>query len=363
VTAVLNLATTAPTRAFPAASISVSLVDDDCEAEWDRFVDAAPTASIYHRYAWRRVVCSLFSHEAFYLAVRDADRAIVGVLPLIRLKSWLFGDFLVSLPYFNYGGLLVQSAEIGERLLRSAIDLAERVGAAHMELRHCENVSTELVARTDKVAMLRRLPASGAALWKELPGKLRSQIKRPLREGADCVIGGAELLDEFYRVFAENMRDLGTPVYPREFFAAILAAFPTATAIAVVRLEGGPVAAGFLMEHRNVTEIPWASSLRRVNRLGVNMFMYWNVLERAVARGSNVFDFGRSTLDSGTFLFKRQWGAEPLQLHWHYWLRAGREPPHLNPSNPKYRLAVAAWRRLPLPVANWLGPRLVKNLP
>jgi serine/alanine adding enzyme len=359
----LNHNTTSLARASSAARISVSLVDDDSEAEWDRFVEAAPAATIYHRYAWRRVVCSLFSHEAFYLAVHDTNRAIVGVLPLIRLKSWLFGDFLVSLPYFNYGGLLVRSPEIGERLLDSAIELAQRVGASHMELRHSENVSTDLVARTDKVAMLRRLPATGAELWKELPGKLRAQIKRPLREGAECVIGGPELLDDFYRVFAQNMRDLGTPVYPQEFFAAILRAFPSATAIAVVRLAGTPVATGLLMEHRNVMEIPWASSLRGVNPLGVNMLMYWNVLERAVARGCTVFDFGRSTVNSGTFLFKRQWGAEPLQLHWHYWLRAGREPPHLNPSNPKYRLAVAGWRRLPLWFANWLGPHLVKNLP
>jgi serine/alanine adding enzyme len=343
--------------------VSVSLVDEASACDWDSFVESTPTASVYHRYAWRQLVCSLFAHEAFYFAARDLNRTIVGVLPLIRLKSLLFGDLLVSLPYFNYGGLVAQSTRIAEELLSGAVALAQRIGVAHIELRHNRALSVGLMERTDKVAMLRRLPGTGEALWKELPGKLRSQIKRPLREGASCVIGGAELLDEFYRVFAENMRDLGTPVYPRGFFAAILAALPAAAAVAVIRLDGAPVAAGFLIEHRNVTEIPWASSLRRANRLGVNMLLYWNVLERAVSRGSTVFDFGRSTLDGGTFQFKRQWGAEPLQLHWHYWLRAGTDLPRLNPSNPKYRLAVALWRRLPLPVANWLGPHLVKNLP
>ena len=159
------------------------------------------------------------------------------------------------------------------------------------------------------------------------------------------------------------MRDLGTPVYPTALLSRDLADAPRAHAHRVVRLKDAPVAAALLIAHRDTTEIPWASSLRRVNGLGVNMYPYWSVLEFAVQAGHAVFDFGRSTLDSGTYRFKKQWGAEPLQLHWHYWLKGGGEPPRLNPSNPKYRLAVAAWRKLPLPVANWLGPHLVKNLP
>jgi FemAB-related protein (PEP-CTERM system-associated) len=206
------------------------------------------------------------------------------------------------------------------------------------------------------------LPESAETLHRQLPSKLRSQIKRPLREGAACVSGGRELLDEFYRVFARNMRDLGTPVYPKRFFSAILEQFPHARLL-VVRLANAPVASGMVIGHRDTLEIPWASSLRSANALGVNMLLYWEALSCACAQGYRRFDFGRSTPDSGTYRFKRQWGAQPLQLYWHYWLRNRTEPPRLNPSNPRYRLAVSAWQHLPLPLANVLGPLIVRYLP
>jgi serine/alanine adding enzyme len=344
-------------------SDSVALIAGPAAAaEWDRYVDSAPQATAYHRHAWRDVVRSVFGHESYYLAARDAAGAIDGVLPLVRLKSLMFGDFMVSLPYFNYGGVLAESPSVRQRLLEAAAALGQRLGVSHLELRHRSDESNAWPERTDKVTMLLRLPATSEALAKSLTSKLRSQIKRPLREGAVCVFGREELLDEFYAVFAENMRDLGTPVYPKRFFATMLASIGETT-LAVVRLAGQPVAAAFLVEFRQTMEIPWASSLRRVNNVGVNMCLYWNVLEHAVSKGCTVFDFGRSTLDSGTFRFKQQWGAEPLQLHWHYWLRDGGEPPKINPANPKYRAAVAMWRRLPLGIANWIGPHLVRNLP
>jgi len=159
------------------------------------------------------------------------------------------------------------------------------------------------------------------------------------------------------------MRDLGTPVYPRSLFAAALSEFPQETRIFVVRHAGGPAAAGFVLGNRGTLEIPWASSLRRFNALGVNMLLYWAVLEYACAAGYRRFDFGRSTVDSGTYRFKRQWGAQPEQLHWHYWMRDGGAPPVLNHSNPKFKLAVSAWQRLPLSVANRIGPLVARNLP
>jgi serine/alanine adding enzyme len=342
--------------------LTVAAVDDGAAADWDAFVASEPAASVYHGYAWRRLVHSVFGHQTLYFAAREGAK-IVGVLPLVRLRSRLFGDFLVSVPYFNYGGALARSPHVADELLRHAVNAAQLMGVSHIELRHREAGQHTWPARTDKVSMLLKLPATAEALQKALPSKLRSQIRRPLREGVTCAFGGEELLDPFYCVFGENMRDLGTPVYPRRFFSAILQTLGEQARIALVRLKDAPVAAALLITHRETTEIPWASSLRRVNAIGVNMYLYWSVLEFAVQQRSAVFDFGRSTLDSGTYRFKKQWGAEPLQLHWHYWLKDGGELPRLNPSNPKYRLAVAAWQRLPLPVANWLGPHLIKHLP
>jgi serine/alanine adding enzyme len=348
--------------AAPEAALRVERVEDAAAAEWDAYVSAHAEASAYHSYAWRTVVRKVFGHETHYLCVRDQD-GLQGVLPLVRLKSALFGDFMVSLPYFNYGGVLATHARAREALLQSTADLARSLGVSHVELRHRSAQQSQWPARTDKVAMLLNLPAAGEPIDKILPSKLRSQVKRPVREGAQCVFGSLDLLDEFYAVFAENMRDLGTPVYAKSFFRTILQTFPERTWIAIVRLHNAPVAAALLLDHRDTVEIPWASSLQRVNKLGVNMFLYWNVLQRAASRGCRVFDFGRSTLDGGTFRFKRQWGAQPLQLHWHYWLAAGGELPRMNPDNPKYRLAVAAWRKLPLAAANWLGPHIVGKLP
>lgn len=342
--------------------LQVDLVDDPIAVDWDAYVAADPHASIYHEYAWRDVVRSVFGHQTFYLAAREGAQ-IAGILPLVQLKSRLFGNFLVSLPYFNYGGVLARSARIANALSQRAAHLAGSLGASHVELRHRFAECAGWPARTDKVSMLLKLPHSVDALQKSLSSKLRSQIRRPLREGVECAFGGEELLEQFYTVFAQNMRDLGTPVYPIRFFRAILQAMPQRTTIVVVSLRGAPVAAAILVSYRDTMEIPWASSLREANGVGVNMYMYWRALELAVQRGLAVFDFGRSSLDSGTLRFKKQWGAEPIQLYWHYWLRNGGQLPQLNPSNPKYRLAVAAWQKLPLPLANWLGPHLVKNLP
>jgi serine/alanine adding enzyme len=342
--------------------IRIEQVGDDAAAEWDAFVQNAPAASFYHRYAWRGVIQRVFARDTFYFAAREGAR-ICGVLPVTRLKSPFFGHFVVSMPYLSYGGAVGETPEIERSLVQQASDLAEDLGASHLEMRHRAAKLDDMPVRTDKVTMLLDLPASAEALWQAQGSKIRSQVKRPQKEGAVCAHGGAELLDEFYGVFAENMRDLGTPVYPRRFFAEILDAFAGATRIFVIRLDGAAVAAGFVIGNAGVMEIPWASSLRRANAVGVNMLLYWSILEYACQQGYATFDFGRCTIDAGTYRFKKQWGAKPQQLYWHYWMRDGREPPKLNHSNPKFEAAVAAWRRLPLAVANRLGPLLIRNLP
>jgi FemAB-related protein (PEP-CTERM system-associated) len=211
--------------------------------------------------------------------------------------------------------------------------------------------------------MLLQLPEHHEALWELFPSKLRAQIKRPQRAHPEVLRGGAEYLDDFYTVFARNMRDLGTPVYGRKFFSNILKTFPRESTIVSVRLNGKPVAAAFLIGHGERLEIPWASTIKEVNRLSVNMLLYWEVLKLGIDRHYRVFDFGRSSRDSGTFRFKQQWGARAQPLYWHYWLRGGGKLPELNPDNPKYAVAINAWKRLPIFVANRVGPAVVKYLP
>ncbi|MHB8346827.1 MAG: FemAB family XrtA/PEP-CTERM system-associated protein [Acidiferrobacterales bacterium] len=333
----------------------------DSAGEWDAFVDHHPQSSLYHRSVWHRVIHEVFGHEVIRFAALDS-MGVAGVLPLVRLRSRLFGDYMVSMPYFNYGGALARSEDIARQLMSAAAAEAGRVGCGHVEFR--DTVAHEgWVARTDKVAMHLALPGSVDQLWAALGAKLRAQIRRPQKDGAEVLRGGAELLSQFYAVFSRNMRDLGTPVYPRSFFEAILSAIPDSASIVLVRHRGRPVAAGFLLGFRDRLEIPWASSLREYNPLGVNMLLYAEVLRTAIETGYRIFDFGRSSIDSGTYRFKKQWGASAQQLYWHYWMADSREMPRLTPDNPKYRLAIALWQRLPVCIANGLGPMIVKYLP
>lgn len=341
---------------------SVDTARADQAAEWDRFVAGHDEASIYHRYAWRDFYEQDFGKETHYLVARDAAGAVEGVLPVVRQKSILFGDYLCSLPYFNYGGTLAATADARGRLFEAAARLADALGTRHLELRETRDWDA-WPTRTDKVAMLLELPPSPEELGQRLGSKLRSQIRRPQRENPAVRFGGAELLDHFYGVFSRNMRDLGTPVYSRRLFETILARFPENAELVAVDVGGRPAAAAFLLHHRGTTEIPWASTVRDFNRISINMLLYWHALNRAIERGSRAFDFGRSTIDSGTYRFKKQWGALPRQLYWHYHLREGEAMPALNPDGGRYDVAIRLWKRLPLWLANRIGPHLVHHLP
>jgi serine/alanine adding enzyme len=334
---------------------------------WDGYVDSRPDATGYHRLLWRDVIRAAFGHATRYLVCRTGD-AVTGVLPLCHIRSRLFGSYLVSLPYFNYGGILASDPASERALLQAAVAAARELGAGHLELRMTRPLAPGaaggegLRESSHKVAMVLDLPPDPEALWSGFKAKLRSQVRRAEREGLTTAFGGAELLDGFYDVFARNMRDLGTPVYARGLFAEVLARCPESR-VCLVSLGRRPVAAGFLVGYRDRLEIPWASSLRRYNPMGTNMLLYWKVLEHAAGEKYRAFDFGRSSPDSGTYRFKAQWGARPVPFHWHYWLREGGEMPGLSPANPKYRLAIALWRRLPLAVTRMVGPRIVRGLP
>jgi FemAB-related protein (PEP-CTERM system-associated) len=200
-------------------------------------------------------------------------------------------------------------------------------------------------------------------MWERLDRKVRNQIRKAQRSDLTVEQGGSDLLDDFYLVFARNMRDLGTPVYPRRMFLEVLDAFPERTRLHIVRLHGRPVGAGLAYRTGSTTEVPSASSIRDFNSLCVNHLLYWNVIERAVESGGTLLDFGRSTPNDGTYKFKAQWGAQPVPLHWEYRLAAGETLPNVSPANPKFHLAIECWKRLPVPIANYIGPRIVRAIP
>lgn len=342
----------------------VHLYSDKDQERWDDYVKRSDISSCYHQIGWKDVIERSFGHKTHYLLSEDRQENVKGILPLVHLKSLLFGNFLVSLPYFNYGGICADNMEVYTRLMEEAIRIAGREKAGHMELRDTRLLESALQVKTSKVSMQLEIPLTFDELWRSFPAKLRSQIRRPQKEGMYARIGREEELEGFYEIFSINMRDLGTPVYPRVFFKSILEAFPDSSRICTVYTrKGQPVASGFVVGFKERLEIPWASSLRDYNQYSPNMLLYWSLLKFACENGCKVFDFGRSTRDQGTYKFKEQWGAKPVQLYWYYWMRNSSPLPDLNPENPKYRTAINIWKRLPVGLTRLIGPFIVKNLP
>jgi FemAB-related protein (PEP-CTERM system-associated) len=313
--------------------------------------------------AWLTVLQRGFGHVPYCLEAVD-DGHTRGILPLAYVGSWLFGRFLVGLPYLNYGGVLADDDATAVDLIGHAVGLAEELRVRYLELRHEQPLDVQSLdgRRTDKVNMRLGLPGSADALWKGLPSKVRNQVRNGRKNELTVHWGGKDLLPEFYRVFRHNMRDLGTPVYGKKLFWNILDVFADRAELCVVRVGTSAVAAALLLHGRGVTEVPSASSLRQFNSTCANMLMYWALLERAVERDQAVFDFGRCSLDGNTYRFKKQWGAQPSQAAWQYYLREGQAA-DLRADNPKYQRLVEFWRRLPVSLASFLGPTIVRGIP
>lgn len=330
---------------------------------WDTYVSGHAAATAYHRGAGVMIGADAFGLRPYFLVARS-EHGLHGVLPLVEQSSLLFGRFLVSVPFFTYGGILADDPAIALQLAQRAGELARERRAAHVELRHSGQMpDLGLPERLDKVSMVLPLPESTDELSKRLGSKLRSQIKRAEREAPEIVWGKRELIPEFYQVFSRGMHELGTPVYPRRFFDVVCGAFEDIHEVLVVRRAGVVEAAAIMVRHGQRVEVPWAACTDAGKRASLNMRMYWEMLKRSVESGASEFDFGRSTVDSGTYRFKAQWGAVPRQLHWHYCLAPGIALPQLNHSNPKYARAAALWRSMPLWCANLIGPHISRHLP
>jgi FemAB-related protein (PEP-CTERM system-associated) len=337
----------------------------ECDAkDWDDYVRQNMHSSVYHFWFFRKVIEQTFNHVCHYFIARDANKRVCGILPSVELASPMFGHFIVSMPYFTYGGALALNEQVEQQLVSALIDKGRTLGVAHVEIRKTTKGLDGMQEKTGKVSMVRPLPKSKENFWHEVGAKVRAQVKKAARNNLTTKIGRAELLDDFYKVFATNMRDLGTPVYPKRFFENLLANDVTNEFSIGVTYDGAsPVAGCFLMGCNQMREIPWASSLRSAASKNANMAMYAAVLDDTIERGYQFFDFGRSSPDAGTYRFKKQWGAKPMQLYWYYWLKDGGTLPELNPNNPKYKLLIAVWQCLPVWLSKLIGPHVVKYLP
>lgn len=328
--------------------------------EWDRVVRGDSEHTAFHLHGWKKVISTGMGHTFEGLEARH-DGALVGILPLYRVRSRIFGDYLLSMPFLNYGGPL-GTPSAREALVAGSVDRARAMGVDLLELRVARPLEGDLAVSERKVTVLLALPEDPKEFWeKGLKAKVRSQIRRPMKEGMETKFGPGEL-EPFYHVFSQNMRDLGTPVLPRSFFEGAREHLGEAVRFGVVYHQGQPVAAGCGFRWSDTFEITWASSLREFNSLAPNMLLYWSFLEGMMAEGVRTFDFGRCTPGGGTHRFKLQWGGVDHPLPWAQWSPGGVAATP-SPDRPVFQLATAVWRKLPLAVANRVGPLLSRSLP
>lgn len=329
--------------------------------EWDDFVLAHPRATFAHLWGWKEVIGNVYGHPAYYFEAWE-DGMLAGVLPMIFIKSRLFGRQLISMPYLDTGGPLCTTAGALAGLVGAAAEKAADL-KADISLRMLDDVESRWQTSTNKVTMHLELEKDPKALLKKIPSERRNRIRKADRNGLETVFKGAESLDTFYAIFSENMKDLGSPVHGKDFFREILKAFGSYAGLIIVENESGKaIGSGLYFRFRDTLSLPWVSSLRDEFKLYPNIILYWELIKWGCENGFEVFDFGRSTIDSGTFEFKRRWGAQPVQLYWQFYSQGEGTIESLDADSTKNRIMIAVWKKLPLSVANAFGPMLRKSI-
>jgi FemAB-related protein (PEP-CTERM system-associated) len=325
-------------------------------ARWNAFVDARPDATFFHRAEWHEVIRRAFGHRHHYCFAEDASGAIRGVLPLVRVKSWLFGDTLASIPFGVYGGVAAADDEARALLEGHACALAQSLRVDALEMRNTVQRHADWPTKRLYHTFRKTIDPDPEVNLKAIPRKQRAMVRKGIDAGLTSEL--TQDPDRLFPVYAESVRNLGTPVFPRRYFRILQEVFGDACDILVARHGGEDVAAVMSFYFRDEV-LPFYGGSRPVAReVKGNDFMYWELMRRSAERGIRVFDYGRSKEGSGSFSFKKNWGFEPQPLYYEYFLVRSQQVPEVNPANPKYRLFIEAWKRLPLPLASLVGARL-----
>jgi FemAB-related protein (PEP-CTERM system-associated) len=332
---------------------------------WDHYVRAHPAATFFHQAAWRQVIERAFRHRTYYL-VAEQDGAIAGVLPLAQVKTRLFGNTLISLPFCVYGGPLAEDDATNAALTAEAAAIGRRLGAAATELRFLAEPTPATLGpdwvRRDALYVTFRKPIVGndEANIKAIPRKQRAMVRKGIDHGLAASTGRD--VDLLHGIYAESVRNLGTPVFSRGYFRMLAETFADTMDVVTVTDAGRPVAAVMNFYWRDEVLPYYGGGTVAARRCYANDFMYWSVMRQAAARGCRLFDFGRSKQGTGAYAFKKNWGFSPSALPYYFNLAPGAAIPDNNPLNPKYRLMIAAWKKLPLKLANVIGPFVVRGL-
>ena len=327
---------------------------------WDAFVMACPEATFFHRAAWQSVIGSVFRHDTYFLYAQD-DGVIQGVLPLAHVNSRLFGNALVGLPFVVYGGVAAISPAAVQALEQEAQAIARRLKVAHLELRNVDRRHDDWPTQDLYVAFRKEILPQEDANMLAIPRKQRAMVRKGIKNGLISAID--DDVDTFFALYAANVHRHGTPAMPKKYFQSLQKAFGADCDVMTVRApDGRPLSSVMSFYFRDEVLPYYAGDDESARDLAANDFKYWELMRRACARGLKVFDYGRSKQGTGSFAFKKNWGFEPRPLHYQYCLYQGDTIPQNNPANAKFKLLIAAWRRMPIGLANWLGPFVVRNL-
>lgn len=343
--------------------LSVASLDD--ASAWDAYVAGHAGATPFHSRAWCEAISKATGHRCHLLAARNAAGAIAGLLPLHHIRSPLFGQALVASGFAVDGGLLADTDLAATALADAAAALAQSLGVPSVELRGGPLPEGEGWRCEEDVyaGFARDLSADDEAELLAVPRKQRAEVRKALDSDLTVTTGSdaAERRDH-YRIYATSVRNLGTPVFPKALFDAVLDAFGDDADILTVRDGGRPVASVLSLYWRGTVMPYWGGGTADARRLRANERMYFALMLHARAKGCTRFDFGRSKLGTGPFAYKKNWGFEPQPLVYGRWLAQGETPRDTNPNSAKYRLQVDLWKKLPLWAANRIGPLIARGL-
>lgn len=336
----------------------LNTVDPACEV----FVKAMPDGRLCHLPAWSAMVMRTVGHRPFYLAARDGTQ-IRGVLPLMQVRSRLFGNRMISQAFSNYGGILSDSVEARDALFARAVEVATELNCESIQFRNTQPLPYELEPRSGKMCMYLRLDQDPEKIWKSFKPKVRNQVRKAEKSDITATSGGLELLETFYSIYTIRMHQLGTPCYPRKLMGNILQEFPENSRIFAVRMGELTIGAGFALCFNGLVELPWAATLVEYNTLCPNNLLYWSIMKYYCLANTSFFDFGRCTVDGPTYRFKKQWGTKPVTLNYQYWVRPSHQLSILSPDNVRYQKKIEMWKKMPLWLTRFIGPYISRNLP
>jgi FemAB-related protein (PEP-CTERM system-associated) len=343
-----------------AENIQIRTANESDAQAWDDYVLRHPQGTFFHRYGWKRLIESAYRYPGHFL-LAESDGNLRGVLPLGEVKHLLFGHSLISVPFCVYGGVLADAPEVQALLESHAMRLAQERGVDHLEVRNQQPVRDDWKRKEGLYVTFRReISEDHDANLSAIPRKQRAMVRKGIKAG---LVGELDAgIENLYQAYSESVRNLGTPVFPKTHFQAIRTEFGDDVDVVTVRHEGRVVASVMNYYFRDQVLPFYGGGIVAARNLAANDFMYWEVMRRAVERGCRIFDFGRSKVETGSYRFKKHWGFEPEPLNYEYFLVRANEIPDLNPNNPKYRLFINAWKKLPVGVSRAIGPWLARGL-